>query len=87
MERVLLDRVISTDYGQFDLIWTDDGGFDGDDERFFADQCNGLVGAGDPKGVYVNLARRSGARRSVSCCWMHPQVRRTSLGRTLSRSP
>ena len=49
MERVLLDEVISTDYGQFDLIWADD--------RFFRGQDNGLVGAADPGGMYLNLAR------------------------------
>lgn len=35
-------------------------GFDGDFDRFFDGQVNGLVGAADPGGVYVNLARRSG---------------------------
>ena len=60
MERVLLDQVIDTDYGQLDLVWDQDGGFDGDWERFFAGQLNGLVGAADPTGVYLNLARRSG---------------------------
>ncbi len=60
MGTVLLDAVIDTDYGQFDLVWTDDGGFDGDADRFFAGQENGLVGAADPSGVYINLARRSG---------------------------
>lgn len=58
--RVLLDEVIHTDYGQFDLIWSLPGGFDGDYRRFFAGQVNGLVGAGDPSGLYLNLARRSG---------------------------
>lgn len=60
MERVLLDEVISADYGQFDLIWADGAGFDGDFDRFFRGQDNGLVGAADPGGVYLNLARRSG---------------------------
>ncbi|WP_224047189.1 hypothetical protein [Arthrobacter sp. NicSoilB4] len=60
MKRVLLDQAIHTDYGQLDLIWTEAGGFDGDFDRFFAGQVNGLVGAADPDGVYVNLARRSG---------------------------
>ncbi len=60
MERVLLDQVIETDYGQFDLIWHEEGGFDGEFERFFSGQTNGLVGAADPSGVYLNLARRSG---------------------------
>lgn len=57
---MLLDHVVLTDYGQFDLIWADSGGFDGYWERFFAGQVNGLVGASDARGVYVNLARRSG---------------------------
>lgn len=60
MERVLLEEVISADYGQFDLIWADGAGFDGDFDRFFRGQDNGLVGAADPGGVYLNLARRSG---------------------------
>jgi hypothetical protein len=59
MERVLFDQVVETDYGQFDLAWTGDG-FDGDFDHFFAGQTNGLVGASDPNGLYVNLARRSG---------------------------
>ena len=60
MVSVLLDRVVRTDYGQLDLGWTTDFGFDGDFDRFFAGQANGLVGAADATGVYVNLARRSG---------------------------
>lgn len=60
MERILLDEVVRTDYGQFDLVWAEGGGFDGEWGRFFDGQENGLVGAGDPRGVYVNLARRSG---------------------------
>ncbi|WP_426997102.1 hypothetical protein [Pseudarthrobacter sp. N5] len=50
----------TTDYGQFDLSWSENGGFDGEFDRFFDGQVNGLVGASDPHGVYVNLARRSG---------------------------
>jgi hypothetical protein len=57
---VLLEQVIDTDYGQFDLTWNEEGGFDGEFERYFAGQANGLVGAADPSGVYLNLARRSG---------------------------
>ncbi|WP_369746458.1 hypothetical protein [Paenarthrobacter sp. AMU7] len=60
MDRVLLDQVIMTDYGQFDLIWADEGGFDGIFERCFEGQVNGLVGAAAPNGVYINLGRRSG---------------------------
>jgi len=60
VERVLLDEVIKTDYGQFDLVWGDDYGFDGDFDRFFDDQVNGLAGAASGQGLYINLARRSG---------------------------
>ena len=57
---VLLDDEIDTDYGQFDVIWDDGFGFDGDMDKCFRDQVNGLVGAASPTGVYLNLARRSG---------------------------
>lgn len=60
MDRVLLDEVVQTDYGQLDLVWGDPGGFDGDVDRFFSGQVNGLVGAADSNGVYVILARRFG---------------------------
>ncbi len=60
MATVLLDQVIDTDYGQFDLGWSVPFGFDGDFDRFFEGQVNGLVGAADANGVYLNLARRSG---------------------------
>jgi hypothetical protein len=60
---LLLDELVRTDYGQFDLGWSPDAGFDGDVDRFFAGQVNGLVGAADVHGVYVNLARRSGGSR------------------------
>lgn len=60
VERVLLNQVIQTDYGQFDLSWNEDGLFDGDFDRSFKGQINGLVGAANPNGVHVNLARRSG---------------------------
>jgi hypothetical protein len=56
---VLLDQVIRTDYGQFDL-GEGEFGFDGDAARFFADQQNGLVGAASPGTIYVHFARRSG---------------------------
>ena len=55
-----MDQVVETDYGQLDLGWGDGEGFDGDTDRFFAGQVNGLVGAADPEGVYLVLARRSG---------------------------
>lgn len=59
MGRVLLDETIETDYGLFELCWGDYG-FDGDVERNFAGQVNGLVGAASGLCLYVNLARRSG---------------------------
>jgi hypothetical protein len=59
----LLDEVVRTDYGQFDLAWSAYAGFDGDVDRFFVGQVNGLVGAADVEGVYVNLARRTGGSR------------------------
>ena len=55
-----MDEVIKTDYGQFDLVWSDDYGFDGDFDRFFDNQVNGLAGAASGQGLYINLARRSG---------------------------
>jgi hypothetical protein len=63
MERVVLDVIVETDYGQFDLVWSDAIGFDGNFDHFFNGQVNGLVGAADPGGVYFNLARRSGGSR------------------------
>jgi hypothetical protein len=60
VERVLLDQVIETDYGQLNLAWGEDGTFDGDFDRFYGGQVNGLVGAANWQGVHVNLARRSG---------------------------
>jgi hypothetical protein len=63
MEHVLLDDVIHTDYGQFDLVWSEGGGFDGNWDRFFEGQVNGLVGAADAGGVYISLGRRSGGSR------------------------
>lgn len=56
MERVLLDQIIHTDYGQFDFSWNEDGDFD----RSYQGQVNGLAGAANPNGAHVNLARRSG---------------------------
>jgi hypothetical protein len=63
MARVLLNQVVHTDYGQFDIVWADDIGFDGSWDRFFDGQVNGLVGAASGSGVYLNLARRSGGSR------------------------
>lgn len=60
MARVLFDDVVYTDYGILDLMWAADGYWDGDYDRFFAGQDNGLVGAADPKGIYLCLARMSG---------------------------
>jgi hypothetical protein len=69
VERILLDQVIETDYGQFDLSWDGGIGFDGNFDRVFDGQVNGLVGAAHPGGVYLNLARRSGGSpmRIVLC--------------------
>ncbi|MEW1953345.1 hypothetical protein [Terrabacter sp. NPDC080008] len=63
MPTVLLNRVVHTDYGQLDVGWRFPFGFDGDFDRFFEGQLNGLVGAADANGVYLNLARRSGGSR------------------------
>lgn len=60
MERVIFDEVVWTDYGQFDLIWDDDYGFDGDFDRFFQGQVNGLAGAATGGGLYTHFGRRSG---------------------------
>jgi hypothetical protein len=61
---ILFDEVVRTDYGQFDLAWSASyGGFDGDVDMFFRGQVNGLVGAANARGVYINLARRSGGSR------------------------
>lgn len=61
---LLFDEVVHTDYGQFDLVWSAGHlGFDGDCDRFFGGQENGLVGAAVPDGLYINLARRSGGSR------------------------
>jgi hypothetical protein len=57
---VIFDEVVHTDYGQFDLIWGNDFGFDGDFDRFFDGQVNGLAGAASGEGLYLILARRSG---------------------------
>jgi hypothetical protein len=60
--RVLLDTIVETDYEQLDLLWDDDAncGFDGDFDKVFSGQVNGLAGAASGKGLYLNLARRSG---------------------------
>jgi hypothetical protein len=60
MAEVLLDRVIKTDYGQFDVVYDEEGGFDGNWDRSFAGQVNGLLGAADPHGFYLGFGRRSG---------------------------
>jgi hypothetical protein len=57
---VIFDEVVHTDYGQFDLVWGNDLGFDGDFDRFFDGQVNGLAGAASGEGLYLVLARRSG---------------------------
>jgi hypothetical protein len=60
MVLVLLDKVIDTSYGQFDLCWGEGLGFDGDLAKTFDGQVNGLVGAASGNGLYVNLARWGG---------------------------
>ena len=60
MATELLDAVIETDYGQFDLVWGDGEGFEGDFDQFFDGQINGVAGAASGQGLYLNLARRSG---------------------------
>lgn len=56
-----MDEVVYTDYGQFDLMWGDgERSFNGDWDRCFAGQVNGLAGSAHRGGVYLNLARRSG---------------------------
>jgi hypothetical protein len=79
MGTVLLDEVIETDYGQFDLGWARSFGFDGDFDRFFEGQLNGLVGAADPSGVYLNLARRSGGSKVRIELLDHPQGPRPDI--------
>jgi hypothetical protein len=59
-EEVLLDRVVHTDYGLLDLSWDEDFREDGDFDDCFTGQVNGLVGAAQPGGVFLMLARRSG---------------------------
>lgn len=79
MRRVLLDQVIATDFGQFDLGWVDNFGFDGDFDRFYAGQVNGLVGAAATSGVHVNLARRSGGSRvQIELCDRTPDLPETT---------
>jgi hypothetical protein len=59
MAEELLNELVNTDYGQFTLEWGE-GIWNGDVERFFKGQQNGLVGAADPDNVVILLARRSG---------------------------
>ncbi|SIM49709.1 hypothetical protein [Micromonospora cremea] len=59
MSEELLNQVVYTDYGQLTLEWGEDI-WDGDADRFFKDQQNGLVGAAVPDNVVIMLARRSG---------------------------
>jgi hypothetical protein len=53
---VLLDSMITTDYGQFEIVWSDEF-FEGDFDRCFDGQVNGIVGAARPSLIYFNLAR------------------------------
>jgi|SRR6478609_9571958 len=75
MGRLLLDQVISTDFGQLDLGWAENFGFDGDFDRFYAGQANGLVGAADTSGVHLSLARRSGGSQvQIELCDHEPEL-------------
>lgn len=59
MTEVVLDDVVRTSYGSFTL--SDNGTmFDGDADRFFADQANGWVAAAVAGVVHVVLARWGG---------------------------
>lgn len=86
MPRLLMDEVVETDYGQLDLVWSEEGGFDGDADRYFAGQVNGLVGGGDANGVYFHLGRRSGGSH-VQVVLLDSLHRGSpkSLGKTWSR--
>lgn len=60
MQTVLLDEVVQTDDGQFDLVWAAaDDGLNGESDAFDG-QVDGQVGAAHPRGVHVVLGRRSG---------------------------
>ncbi|RZU72175.1 hypothetical protein EV384_0519 [Micromonospora kangleipakensis] len=59
MSEELLNQVVYTDYGQLTLEWGEEI-WDGDADRFFKDQQNGLVGAAVSGNVVILLARRSG---------------------------
>jgi hypothetical protein len=54
VKRVLIDQTIYTDYGQLDLVWSEAGGFDGDFDRFFAGQVNGLVELDDDRLLHAH---------------------------------
>jgi hypothetical protein len=58
MSEELLNRLVDTDYGQLTLDWGEDL-WDGDADRFFKDQHNGLVGAAVSGTVVIMLARWS----------------------------
>ena len=55
-----MDHVVHTDYGQLTFWWGDADEYDGDVNRFFGNQVNGLVGAADSEHLAFVLARRSG---------------------------
>lgn len=59
MNRVLLSAAIHTDYGQFSISWRGDlFSFDGETEKWFSGQKNGLLGASEPSGLVFILAHR-----------------------------
>ncbi|MBW8792604.1 MAG: hypothetical protein JF597_03125 [Streptomyces sp.] len=62
MMRELFNAVVDTDFGQFDLLWGDETDYlvgcpvDWDDGH-----VNGFVGAGNPHGLHLCMARPHGA--------------------------
>lgn len=68
MRQLLLDTIVKTDYGQFDLVWGEGSGFEGEWDPYFEGQVNGLAGAASD-GVYASFGRRSGGSQvTISLC-------------------
>ncbi|WP_368498792.1 hypothetical protein [Herbiconiux sp. A18JL235] len=59
MRSVLMDALVFTNYGQFEIVQAAEG-FDGGADRFFAGQENGWVAAAVPGVLYLPLARWGG---------------------------
>lgn len=75
MTQILFEGVVDTDYGQFDIVWSDSFGFDGNFDRYFSGQVNGLAGAADPDELYMVLARRSGGSdMRIELCETEPEL-------------